>query len=77
MAWADGHVVKIEDGPKPVNHYALTKVWGEAMGDMYARVHKLSVINVRIGWLPRNAEEAQTTTRKQNRPRRFPESPRF
>lgn len=56
---ADGHMVKIEDGPKPVNHYALTKVWGEAMGDMYARVHKLSVINVRIGWLPRNADEAK------------------
>lgn len=51
--------IKIEEGPKPVNHYALTKVWGEAMGDMYARVHNLSVINVRIGWLPRNAEEAK------------------
>jgi hypothetical protein len=51
--------VRIEDGPTPVNHYALTKVWAEAMGDMYARVHGLSVINVRIGWLPRNTEEAK------------------
>ncbi|MCC7367976.1 MAG: NAD(P)-dependent oxidoreductase [Chloroflexi bacterium] len=50
--------VVVEDGPKPVNHYALTKVWSEAAGDMYARVHNLSVISVRIGWLPRNIDEA-------------------
>jgi uronate dehydrogenase len=49
--------VKVEDGPAPVNHYALTKVWSEAAGDMYARVHGLSVISVRIGWFPRNTEE--------------------
>ena len=42
-------VIGIEDGSKPTNHYALTKVWAESMGDMYARVHDLSVINVRIG----------------------------
>jgi uronate dehydrogenase len=49
--------VTIEDGPAPVNHYALTKVWAEAAGDMYARVHNLSVISVRIGWFPRNTQE--------------------
>lgn len=57
--YSAGRTIKIEDGPKPVNHYALTKVWGEIMGDMYARMHNLSVINVRIGWLPRNADEAK------------------
>ena len=51
--------VTIEDGPAPVNHYALTKVWAEAAGDMYARVHNLSVISVRIGWFPRNTEECR------------------
>jgi nucleoside-diphosphate-sugar epimerase len=51
--------VTIEDGPAPVNHYALTKAWAETAGDMYARVHNLSVISVRIGWLPRNTEEAR------------------
>ncbi len=50
--------IRIEEGPAPVNHYALTKVWAEEMGKMYARVHGLSVINVRIGWLPRNPGEA-------------------
>lgn len=53
------HAITVEDGPAPVNHYALTKVWNEVMGDMYARVHNLSVINVRIGWLPRNRGEAE------------------
>ncbi len=50
--------IRIEDGPAPTNHYALTKVWAEEMGKMYARVHGMSVINVRIGWLPRNPKEA-------------------
>lgn len=45
------------DGPAPVNHYALTKVWAETAGAMYARVHKLSVISARIGWYPRNTGE--------------------
>ncbi|MGE3913911.1 MAG: hypothetical protein AB7K36_31495, partial [Chloroflexota bacterium] len=39
--------------------YALTKVWAEATGDMYARVHNLSVISVRIGWLPRDTADAR------------------
>ena len=56
--WPD-RPVRIEEGPKPVNHYALTKVWAEVTGDMYARVHNLSVISVRIGWLPRNPDEAK------------------
>ena len=51
--------ITVEDGTMPVNHYALTKVWLEAMGDMYARNHNLSVISVRIGWLPRNRGEAE------------------
>jgi uronate dehydrogenase len=59
-----GHVVRdglvrIEDGALPTNHYALTKVWAEVMGEMYARCYGLSVISARIGWLPRNREEAQ------------------
>jgi uronate dehydrogenase len=54
----DGIVLKTEDGYAPMNHYALTKVWAEATGDMYARLHDISVVNVRIGWLPRNPGEA-------------------
>lgn len=54
-----GRPIAVEDGPAPVNHYALTKAWAELAGDMYARVHQLSVISVRIGWFPRNPEEAR------------------
>lgn len=50
--------IRIDEGPAPTNHYALTKVWAEEMGKMYARVHGISVVNVRIGWLPRNPKEA-------------------
>jgi len=57
--YPEGKTIRIADGPKPVNHYALSKVWAEEMGDMYARVHKMSVINARIGWLPRNPKEAK------------------
>lgn len=39
--------------PKPTNHYGLTKAWAEQMGEMYARQYGMSVIAVRIGWLPR------------------------
>ena len=62
-------VIRIEDGSKPTNHYALTKVWAEDMGDMYARVHDLSVINVRIGWFPRNTGEAQRLGQYEHGPR--------
>jgi putative NADH-flavin reductase len=55
----DDRPVTAADGPAPTNHYALTKAWAELAGDMYARVHRLSVISVRIGWLPRNPEEGR------------------
>lgn len=51
--------IKVEEGPAPVNHYALTKAWAEISGQMMARCHNMSVICVRIGWLPRNREEAR------------------
>lgn len=43
----------------PMNHYALTKVWAEAMGAMYARKHGISVICVRVAWMVRNPIEAR------------------
>ncbi len=53
-------VISVEDGPAPVNYYALTKVWAESAGEMMARCHDMSVISVRIGWLPRNRTEARS-----------------
>jgi uronate dehydrogenase len=51
--------IKTADDAAPTNHYALTKVWAEAMGEMYARCYGLSVIAARIGWMTRNKREAQ------------------
>ena len=34
-----GKPVRLEDGPRVINHYALTKLWAEEMGEMYARVY--------------------------------------
>lgn len=60
--------IRVEDGPRPTNHYALTKVWAEAAGELYARCHSLSVISVRIGWLPRNFDEAKELVRRESGP---------
>ncbi len=49
--------VKVADGIAPTNHYGVTKVFAEAMGDMYSRRHGLSVIAVRIGWFIRDEDE--------------------
>ena len=52
------------DGPRtaahvaPTNHYALTKVWAEQMGEMYARTTAMSIVAARIGWMVRNPREA-------------------
>lgn len=46
-----------EQGPD--NHYALTKLWAESMGQMYAHRFGLTVIAVRIAWLVRNPVEAE------------------
>ncbi len=56
--WNAG-TIRVEDGLAPTNHYALTKAWAELLGGMYARCYGLSVISVRIGWLPRNTEDAR------------------
>jgi uronate dehydrogenase len=47
------------DAVNPHNHYAVTKVFAEAIGKMYHLRHKMSVVAVRIGWFTRNAAEVQ------------------
>ena len=54
-----GKPVRLEDGPRVINHYALTKLWAEEMGEMYARVYEMSVIAARLGWLPRSKQHAE------------------
>lgn len=54
------------DAPKPArvteaspsNHYALTKLWAESMGEMYARKYGIDILAARIAWMVRNPVEA-------------------
>ncbi len=41
--------------PRPRYLYACTKVFLEAMGQVYAREHGITVVAVRLGWCPRDA----------------------
>ncbi|MEX0885019.1 MAG: NAD(P)-dependent oxidoreductase [Phycisphaeraceae bacterium] len=46
------------DVQAPTNHYAVTKVLAEQWGWMYHARYGLSVIAVRVGWLPRSPKHA-------------------
>ena len=52
-------LICLEDGDYPENHYALLKLYSEHMGQMYHRLHGLSVVAARLGWLPRTAEHLE------------------
>ncbi len=56
-SWA--RPIQLADGPRVINHYALTKLWAEQMGEMYARIYQMSVIAARLGWLPRAKAHAE------------------
>ena len=43
----------------PRNHYALTKLWAEQMGEMYARCYDMSVVAVRLTWMVRDPDGAR------------------
>jgi nucleoside-diphosphate-sugar epimerase len=56
------HPASVRDA-YPGNHYGLTKLWAEKMGEMYARHYGLSVLAIRIAWLVRNQTEAMAMLR--------------
>jgi nucleoside-diphosphate-sugar epimerase len=64
--------ITLADGTAPTNHYSLTKVFSEDIGQMYARgvaprfaaageasPHRMSVVITRIGWFVRNTKESE------------------
>jgi nucleoside-diphosphate-sugar epimerase len=68
---SSGQVVDMvqEHGPWPATAespvtprywYACTKVFLEAAGQVYARVHGITIVVVRLGWCPRDADQAAT-----------------
>ena len=54
--WKKDQLRTIADGTSPSNTYGATKVFAEAMGQVYAHRAKTCVIAARICWLPRNAD---------------------
>lgn len=52
--------IRLDEGRAPTNHYALSKCWLEDVGEMYARQVHMSVIAVRIGWLPRSERDVES-----------------
>ncbi|MBW3613075.1 MAG: NAD(P)-dependent oxidoreductase [Chloroflexi bacterium] len=45
------HLVTPEDPVRPDSLYGATKAWGEALGRLYAEMHELEVVCLRIGWV--------------------------
>lgn len=41
--------LSVSRGPKPVNLYACTKLFGEQVAELYSRTHGLRVISLRLG----------------------------
>jgi uronate dehydrogenase len=52
-----GRLATSEDR-QPGNLYALTKLWAEEHGAMYARLYGMSIVAARIGWMVRDEKEA-------------------
>jgi len=58
-AWTDPVRPAGVDERRPNNHYALTKVWAEEMGELYAHRFGMSALAVRLGWMVRTPDEAR------------------
>jgi nucleoside-diphosphate-sugar epimerase len=54
----DGNIpVTTASPPRPRYLYACTKVFLEALGQVYARQHGIEILVVRLGWCPRDAAQ--------------------
>lgn len=51
--------IKVDDPPTPRGWYAAAKVFLEAAGRMCAEKHGMSVLVVRLGWVPRSREHVE------------------
>ena len=51
--------IGLDAGYAPGDHYGISKVTGELIGEMYSRRFGISVISVRLGWFVRNQKEVQ------------------
>jgi nucleoside-diphosphate-sugar epimerase len=49
---AEGEILTPERHAWPMTYYAVSKRFGEDLGKMYARLHGMSVVCIRLGWFP-------------------------
>lgn len=56
------NLVHVSDGMAPHDMYSFTKAAGEVMGEMYARVHGMTVMCARLGWVVRSPDEVKSLT---------------
>ena len=52
-----GRLIQIEDGIAPTSTYGASKIYAEVLAEMYARIHGIETIAVRIGTVIPNEEE--------------------
>ena len=53
---------------RPDGLYGASKAWGEALGRLYAELHGLEVVCLRIGWVPDEDEPPSTTEMRREPP---------
>jgi hypothetical protein len=51
--------VRVSDGLAPHDLYSFTKAAGEVLGEMYARVHGMTILCARLGWVVRSPDEVK------------------
>lgn len=56
-------------GIRPDGLYGASKAWGEALGRMYAEVHGLEVVCLRIGWVPEEDEPPSSVAMRREPPK--------
>lgn len=56
----DARAVRPDDPTRPDSYYGVSKVAGEALGELYAERHGIEVVNLRIGWLMDEDELRET-----------------
>ena len=70
FADADQPTEVATDAPvRPDSLYGVSKVWGEALGRLYAERHGLEVVCLRIGWVPEE-DEPPSSTEMRSEPRK-------
>ena len=52
---AEINTITHDSPPRPTGMYPATKIWGEALARLFADIHHLSTLCLRIGWV--NAED--------------------